>query len=181
MPLTAALIETTGDDIKFGDTIKVIGTNLNFNNVDIDIENSNFVNFNSLTDKTVNSNNTIMLGSWNRGQSVINDIVINKSSLQYPIRVDWFDLKNIDTMREEILGWSNNTPFNWDYQAFRDPDDEANLYRNTGSPYVWLNASDANMNPLAKRVMHGLGLKTYQSDIWHFKDAWNLEVLSDTD
>ena len=55
-------IETTGDDIKFGDTIKVVGTNLNFNNVDIDIENSNFVNFNSLTDKTINANNTIMLG-----------------------------------------------------------------------------------------------------------------------
>lgn len=81
------------------------------------------------------------------------------------IRVERFDLENIDDMRNQILAWNSRmTPFSVN-----------GLFQDT-APYKFSIGTENNKN-LTASVMNGLALKTYQSDV--FNNWLNAEDMAE--
>jgi len=70
------------------------------------------------------------------------------------ITLQRFPLSDIDSMREEILGaTTTNTAFE--------------IFTTGLAPYIYLQDGDGTVQPATAGVMEGLGLKTYQSDVFN--------------
>nr|QJB20199.1 MAG: major capsid protein [Microvirus sp.] len=82
--------------------------------------------------------------------SLIND----RESVDDAIQVQTFPLENIDTMREDILSQTKNVgPFIINKESI--------------APYNYPLVLDDNGYPIAARSQEGLGIKTYQSDMFN--------------
>lgn len=95
-----------------------------------------------------------------------------QATTSLPIRpkVATFDLDNIDEMRSAILQHSINAPFIIASPVGSQPLDKA--------PYKWLADIDATGAPYNKATQEGLGIKTYQSDLFNnwLETSWVTQI-----
>jgi hypothetical protein len=80
--------------------------------------------------------------------------------------IDTFPLNEIDELRERMLATAGNTVFSVNATDLK-------LYR-------WMNGQSSEYKPLPSYVQQGLGLKTYQSDIFNnwLNEAWISDVAT---